>query len=116
MTATETITTNARIQGIDPLLVGEGLGEEDFVTLTLPYIHSAREGVLRVGELLAKYGTYEMNGMAFSDKDEIWYLETIGGLLEEFRMMLTLWPLTALILTNLILSHLILWPRQICRL
>lgn len=79
MTATETITTNARIQGIDPLLVGEGLGEEDFVTLTLPYIHSAREGVLRVGELLAKYGTYEMNGMAFSDKDEIWYLETIGG-------------------------------------
>lgn len=79
MTATETITTNARIQGIDPLLVDEGLGEEDFVTLTLPYIHSAREGVLRVGELLAKYGTYEMNGMAFSDKDEIWYLETIGG-------------------------------------
>ena len=79
MTATETITTNARIQGIDPLLVDDGLGEEDFVTLTLPYIHSAREGVLRVGELLAKYGTYEMNGMAFSDKDEIWYLETIGG-------------------------------------
>lgn len=79
MTATETITTNARIQGIDPLLVDDGLGEEDFVTLTLPYIHNAREGVLRVGELLAKYGTYEMNGMAFSDKDEIWYLETIGG-------------------------------------
>ena len=25
------------------------------------------------------YGTYEMNGMAFSDKNEIWYLETIGG-------------------------------------
>lgn len=79
MTATETITTNTRIQGIDPILVDEGLGEEDFVTLTLPYIHSAREGVLRVGSLLEKYGTYEMNGMAFSDKDEIWYLETIGG-------------------------------------
>lgn len=79
MTATETITTNSRIQGIDPVLDNEGLGEEDFVTLTLPYIHSAREGVKRVGALLEKYGTYEKNGMAFSDKDEIWYLETIGG-------------------------------------
>lgn len=79
MTATETITTNSRIQGIDPLLEEGGLGEEDFVTLTLPYIHSAYEGVERVGYLLEKYGTYEMNGMAFSDKNEIWYLETIGG-------------------------------------
>ena len=79
MTATETITTNPRIQGIDPLLVKGGLGEEDFVTLTLPYIHTPIEGVKRVGYLLEKYGTYEMNGMAFSDKDSIWYLETIGG-------------------------------------
>ena len=76
MTATETITTNSRIQGIDPLLDSSegGLGEEDFVTLTLPYLHSAFDGVKRVGHLLEKYGTYEMNGMAFSDKDTIWYL------------------------------------------
>ena len=79
MTATETITTNSRIQGIDPLVTEGGLGEEDFVTLTLPYIHSALEGVKRMGYLLEKYGTYEMNGMAFADHDEIWYLETIGG-------------------------------------
>jgi dipeptidase len=79
MTATETITTNSRIQGIDPLLREGGLGEEDFVTLTLPYIHKAIDGVKRVGYLLEKYGTYEMNGMAFADHDEIWYLETIGG-------------------------------------
>ena len=26
-----------------------------------------------------KYGTYESNGIAFCDKDEVWYLETIGG-------------------------------------
>ena len=49
------------------------------VSLLLPYIHSAREGVLRLGELLEKYGTYEMNGIAFSDTKEIWWLETIGG-------------------------------------
>lgn len=79
MTATETITTNSRIQGIDPLVEEGGLGEEDFVTLTLPYIHSAREGVKRLGYLVEKYGTYEMNGSAFADHEEVWYIETIGG-------------------------------------
>lgn len=96
MSATETITSNERVLGADPLVVytpasgveGEegyvpacpgGLGEEDFVTLVLPYIRSAREGAERLGALLEKYGTYEMNGIAFSDVDEIWWLETVGG-------------------------------------
>ncbi len=90
MTATETITTNARVMGADPYVeyrpakgnkkaVAGGIGEEDLVAIVLPYIHSAREGVERLGALLAEYGTYEPNGIAFSDKDEIWWLETIGG-------------------------------------
>ena len=79
MTATETITTNERVLAADPLLKKGGIGEEDLVVITLPYIHSAREGVIRLGELLEKYGTYESNGIAFSDKDEIWWVETIGG-------------------------------------
>ena len=90
MTATETITSNPRVLGADPLVVyqparGEqpevpgGIGEEDIVYLVLPYIHSAREGVLRLGSLLEQYGTYEMNGIAFQDVNEIWWLETIGG-------------------------------------
>lgn len=33
----------------------------------------------RLGSLLERYGTYEMNGIAFQDVDEIWWLETIGG-------------------------------------
>ena len=78
MTATETITSNARVQGADPL-VKEGIGEEDLVTLVLPYIRSAREGVERLGALLERYGTYEMNGIGFQDADEIWWLETLGG-------------------------------------
>lgn len=78
MTATETITTNSRILALDPL-VKDGFGEEDMPTIVLPYIHSAREGVIRMGSLLTEYGTYESNGMAFSDKDEVWYLETYGG-------------------------------------
>ena len=44
------------------------MGEEDYVTLVLPYIHSAREGVERLGALLDQYGTYEPNGIAFADK------------------------------------------------
>ncbi|MCF0258829.1 MAG: C69 family dipeptidase [Erysipelotrichaceae bacterium] len=78
MTATETITTNVRVLGGDPL-VENGIGEEDFVVLVLPYISSARQGVLRLGTLLEEYGTYECSGIAFNDHDEVWYMETIGG-------------------------------------
>ena len=70
MTATETITSNPRVLGADPL-VENGIGEEDIVSLVLPYIYNAREGVQRLGELLETYGTYEMNGIAFSDQNEI---------------------------------------------
>jgi dipeptidase len=49
------------------------------VVLVLPYIHSAREGALRLGSLIEQYGTYEPNGIAFSDAQEIWWLESIGG-------------------------------------
>lgn len=96
MSATETLTTNVRVQGADPMVeyipaqgkegeegyvpeVAGGIGEEDMVTIVLPYIKSAREGVLRLGSLLEKYGTYENNGIAFQDVNEIWWLESIGG-------------------------------------
>ena len=84
MTATETIASNERVLGADPLVVYSpakgrkgssnyspekigGIGEEDIVTIVLPYIKSAREGVIRLGGLLEKYGTYEMNAIAFQD-------------------------------------------------
>lgn len=96
MTATETLTTNERVLAADPLVelqeaegkegddgyVPEkpgGIGEEDMVVLVLPYIRSAREGVLRLGQLLEEYGTYEMNGIGFADTDDVWWLETVGG-------------------------------------
>lgn len=46
MTATETITSNPRVLASDPL--NGGIGEEDIVTITLPYIHTAKEGVRRL--------------------------------------------------------------------
>lgn len=96
MSATETLTTNERVLGADPFVeltpakgkegeegfepeVAGGIGEEDFLTLVLPYVTTAREGVKRLGALLEEFGTYEMNGVAFSDVDEIWWLETVGG-------------------------------------
>ena len=90
MTATETITSNPLVLGADPYVKPQydkkgnlkspgGIGEEDLVVLVLPYISTAREGVTRLGELLEKYGTYEPNGIAFSDENEIWWLEAIGG-------------------------------------
>lgn len=90
MTATETTTSNPRVLAADPMVElreakdGEeercgGIGEEDIVVLVLPYIRSAREGVLRLGALLEQYGTYESNGIAFNDENEVWWLETIGG-------------------------------------
>ena len=90
MTATETITSNPRVIGADPYVEYEkdektgketpgGIGEEDIVVLVLPYIKTAREGILRLGALLEQYGTYEANGIAINDENEAWWLETIGG-------------------------------------
>ena len=96
MSATETLTTNERVLGADPLVEyraakgtpGEkdyepevigGIGEEDMVTLVLPYMRSARDGVRMLGGLLERYGTYENNGIAFCDVNEIWWMETVGG-------------------------------------
>ena len=71
MSATETIAVNERVLAADPLVVLQpadeadgkpevpgGIGEEDIITLILPY---------------------ESNGIIISDVDEIWYVETIGG-------------------------------------
>lgn len=90
MTATETLTSNPRVLSADPLVeykpakgrnkeVPGGIGEEDIVVLVLPYIRSAREGVVRLGALLEEYGTYEVNGIAFNDENDVWWLDTIGG-------------------------------------
>ena len=42
------------------------------VYLVLPYIHTAREGVERLGKLLETYGTYEMNGTSASTATNLW--------------------------------------------
>ncbi len=78
MSATETTATNARVLGYDPL-VHDGIDEEAMVSLVLPYIKSAKEGVERLGSLIEKYGTGESNSIAFNDNDDVWLLEIVGG-------------------------------------
>ena len=62
MSATETIAVNERVLGADPLVALQpadeangkpetpgGIGEEDIITLVLPYVNTAREGVKTSG-------------------------------------------------------------------
>ncbi|MFC6182021.1 C69 family dipeptidase [Lactiplantibacillus daowaiensis] len=78
MSATESAYCNARVLAADPY-VQDGIGEEAMVTVTLPYIRSAREGVERLGQIIETKGTYETNGILFSDAEEVWYMETGAG-------------------------------------
>ncbi|AKH89122.1 C69 family dipeptidase [Edwardsiella tarda] len=76
MTATETIFANPQILACDPYLPTSGITEDSITDVVLPYITSAREGAARLGELIETYGAGEGFGVAFIDRDEIWYLET----------------------------------------
>nr|SFZ88136.1 Dipeptidase [Loigolactobacillus rennini] len=78
MSATESAYANTRVLAYDPL-VKTGIAEEAMVTVVLPYVKTARQGVQRLGALISKYGTAETNGILFADQQEAWYLETGSG-------------------------------------
>ncbi len=78
MSATESIFSNDKVLKVDPL-VENGVAENSVFNITLPYIHSAREGVERLGSLIEKYGIAEGFGVGFIDNKEVWYLETACG-------------------------------------
>lgn len=76
--STETIFSSEKALKADPYVEG-GLTEECTYNIVLPYIHSAREGVERLGSLIEKYGSGEGFGIGFIDNKEIWYLENACG-------------------------------------
>ena len=78
MSATETIFSNEKVLALDPY-VPEGLAENCVFHIILPYIRTAREGVMRLGALIEEYGSAEGFGIAFMDEKETWYLENAGG-------------------------------------
>lgn len=78
MSGTESGTTKEEILKIDPY-VEDGVAEDSIVTVVLPYIKSAKEGVQRLAEIVKEKGSAETNGVIFSDKNEIWYMELLSG-------------------------------------
>lgn len=78
MSATESLYGNSQVLALDPL-VENGIGEDALLSIVLPFIHSAREGVEYLGNLIAIYGSHEGNGIIFSDKNEVWYMEIPTG-------------------------------------
>ena len=78
MSATESIFSSDEVLKHDRL-VENGVAENSVFNITLPYVHTAREGVERLGMLIEKYGIAEGFGIGFIDSKEIWYLETACG-------------------------------------
>jgi dipeptidase len=78
MSATESGTTNKKGLKADNL-VKNGISEASMLDVVLPYIHSAKEGVKRLGQIVEKQGSAENSGVIFSDKNEIWYMEIGSG-------------------------------------
>ncbi|MBM6992736.1 MAG: C69 family dipeptidase [Prevotella sp.] len=76
--STETIFSSPAALEHDPY-VEDGLAENCTYNIVLPYIHSAREGVERLGALIEKYGSAEGFGIGFIDDKETWYLENACG-------------------------------------
>lgn len=61
MSATESGTTNKKGLKADNL-VKNGISEASMLDVILPYIHSAKEGVQRLGQIVEKQGSAENNG------------------------------------------------------
>lgn len=79
MSATESVYANERVLACDPLNTETGINEDLIVAATLPFIDSARDGVRYLGSLITKYGSAEGNGVIFSDKNDVWYMEIVTG-------------------------------------
>lgn len=78
MSATESAYANEEVLACDPL-VADGISEEAMVTVVLPYISSAKDGVLRLGNIVETKGASEINGILFADQNEAWYMEIGSG-------------------------------------
>lgn len=79
LSATETIFASKASLALDPYLPYTGVIEDMIEDAVLPHIASAREGVLLLGKMVETAGAGEGCGVAFVDRDEIWWFETCCG-------------------------------------
>lgn len=79
MSATETIYSNDKALKADPYVEHTGITESEVTSILLPQMKTAREGVQLLGKIIETTGSAEGFGIAFADKNEVWYLENAGG-------------------------------------
>ncbi len=79
ISATETIFNSEAALKADPYLASTGVTEDAVTSVVLPYATSAKEGVRLLGRVIERAGAGEGFGVAFSDRNEAWYLETASG-------------------------------------
>lgn len=79
ISGTETIFAKDKLLKIDPYDEKYGITEDDIPDVILPRMHSAKEGAQILGKIIEEKGAGEGFGVAFVDKNEIWYLETATG-------------------------------------
>lgn len=79
LSATETIFNSGKALKADPYLLKTGLTEDSITSVVLPYATSAKDGVRLLGKMIEQVGAGEGFGVAFSDRNEVWYLETASG-------------------------------------
>lgn len=79
VSATESAYANERVLAYDPFELDTGLLEEAIITVVLPYVKTAREGVQLLGQIVDEHGSAEANGILFADQKEAWYFEIGSG-------------------------------------
>ncbi|SDB61733.1 Dipeptidase [Desulfonatronum thiosulfatophilum] len=80
ISATETIFNSEAVLSVDPYVQGTGLTEDSIPSVILPYATSAREGIRLLGHIIETTGVSDEGfGVALSDRNEVWYLETASG-------------------------------------
>ncbi len=78
VTATVTASGNEAAEKADPL-TNNGIYESSVVSVLLPQIKTAREGVELLGEIMDEKGCQEGAIVLIADQDEIWYIELLSG-------------------------------------
>ena len=79
MTATESIFAKPEVLAVDPYNEESGITEDDIPDVILPQCRTAIEGVKLLGHIVEEVGAGEGFGVAFVDKDGIWWFETGSG-------------------------------------
>lgn len=79
MSSTETVYNNDAALKLDPYVTKNGINEDSIENVILPRIKTAKEGIELLGNIIEEQGTAEGFGVAFVDKDGIWYIETGSG-------------------------------------